>query len=62
MKGSEGGQGFMPISVIGDAIEKEATDKAQKDIQAHLNELLQNIWTAFPLCKICPSDPFSRLG
>jgi hypothetical protein len=31
----------MPIKVIGDTIEKEAKDKAPKDIQAHLNELLQ---------------------
>jgi hypothetical protein len=31
----------MPISVIGDVIEKEAKDKASKDIQTHLNELLQ---------------------
>ena len=40
MKGSGGGYGFMPISVIGAAIEKAAKEKAPNDIQIHLNELL----------------------
>ena len=40
MKGSGGGYGFMPISVIGAAIEKAAKEKTPEDIQTHLDELL----------------------
>jgi hypothetical protein len=35
-----GGYGFMPISVIGAAIEKAAKEKAPEDTQTHLDELL----------------------
>lgn len=40
MKVRAGGYGFMPISVIGAAIEKAAKEKAPEDIQTHLDELL----------------------
>ncbi len=39
MKGSGGGYGFMPISVIGGAIEKAAKEKIPEQIQTHLDEL-----------------------
>lgn len=39
MKGSGGGYGFMPISVIGAAIELAAKEKAPDRILSHLDEL-----------------------
>ena len=40
MKGSGGGYGFMPISVIGAAIEKAAKEKSTDNIQTQLDKLL----------------------
>ena len=39
MKGSGGGYGFMPISNIGEAIEKAAKNKDRNSIKNHLTEL-----------------------
>ncbi|MBC8283332.1 MAG: Hpt domain-containing protein [Nitrospinae bacterium] len=40
MKGSGGGYGFMPISLIGGAIELAAKEKSPDRIQTHLDELI----------------------
>ncbi len=40
MKGSGGGYGFMPISLIGGSIEKAAKEKSADRIQTQLDELL----------------------
>ena len=39
MRGSGGGYGFMPISNIGEAIEKAAKNKYRDPIKNHLTEL-----------------------
>ena len=39
MRGSGGGYGFMPISNIGEAIEKAAKNKDRDSIKNHLAEL-----------------------
>jgi HPt (histidine-containing phosphotransfer) domain-containing protein len=39
MRGSGGGYGFMPISNIGEAIEKAAKNKDRDPIKNHLTEL-----------------------
>ena len=39
MRGSGGGYGFMPISNIGEAIEKAAKNKDRDSIKNHLTEL-----------------------
>ena len=52
MKGSGGGYGFMPISVIGAAIELAAKEKDPDRIQNHLDELtsyLDNVSVVYDL-------------
>ena len=51
MKGSGGGYGFMPISVIGLLLKKRQKKKPRM-ISKLISMNYSVIWTAFPLCSI----------